>query len=195
MELPDGNKAEWDFVYHRMGAAAIHPVMKDGRNVMVRQYRNALERETLEIPAGCRDSKTEDTAYCAAREMEEETGYRSTNVKHLLSLRTTVAFCDEAVDIFVATDLEVGTRHLDEAESIDVEIYTLEELCDMIYEGIIQDGKTIAAIMEYAAAKKGGMGKHLNIKTWNKENVKGIGRKEKSKFFFFFFFLGDRNQY
>ena len=54
--------------------------MKDGRIVMVRQYRNALERETLEIPAGCRDSKTEDTAYCAAREMEEETGYRSTNV-------------------------------------------------------------------------------------------------------------------
>ena len=87
--------------------------------------------------------------------MEEETGYRSTNVKHLLSLRTTVAFCDEAVDIFVATDLEVGTRHL--------EIYTLEELCDMIYEGKIQDGKTIAAIMAYAAAKKGGMGKHLDL--------------------------------
>ena len=130
MELPDGNKAEWDFVSHRMGAAAILPVMKDGRIVMVRQYRNALERETLEIPAGCRDSK---------------------------------AFCDEAVDIFVATDLEVGTRHLDEAESIDVEIYTLEELCDMIYEGKIQDGKTIAAIMAYAAAKKGGMGKHLDL--------------------------------
>lgn len=51
MELPDGNKAEWDFVSHRMGAAAILPVMKDGRIVMVRQYRNALERETLEIPA------------------------------------------------------------------------------------------------------------------------------------------------
>ena len=102
MELPDGNKAEWDFVSHRMGAAAILPVMKDGRIVMVRQYRNALERETLEIPAGCRDSKTEDTAYCAAREMEEETGYRSTNVKHLLSLRTTVAFCDEAVVGFMA---------------------------------------------------------------------------------------------
>ena len=47
MELPDGNKAEWDFVSHRMGAAAILPVMKDGRIVMVRQDRNALERETV----------------------------------------------------------------------------------------------------------------------------------------------------
>ena len=158
----NGHQAKWDFIHHD-GAAAVLPVTEDGKILMVRQYRNALERETLEIPAGCRDSKTEDTAYCAAREMEEETGYRSTNVKHLLSLRTTVAFCDEAVDIFVATDLEVGTRHLDEAESIDVEIYTLEELCDMIYEGKIQDGKTIAAIMAYAAAKKGGMGKHLDL--------------------------------
>ena len=162
IQVPNGNIAEWDFIGHK-GAAAVVPVREDGKLLMVRQYRNALERETLEIPAGCRDSKMEDTAYCAAREMEEETGYRSTNVKHLLSLRTTVAFCDEAVDIFVATDLEVGTRHLDEAESIDVEIYTLEELCDMIYEGKIQDGKTIAAIMAYAAAKKGGMGKHLDL--------------------------------
>ena len=162
MEINGDHTAVWDFIHHK-GAAAVVPVLEDGRILMVRQYRNALERETLEIPAGCRDSKTEDTAYCAAREMEEETGYRSTNVKHLLSLRTTVAFCDEAVDIFVATDLEVGTRHLDEAESIDVEIYTLEELCDMIYEGKIQDGKTIAAIMAYAAAKKGGMGKHLDL--------------------------------
>ena len=158
----NGHQAKWDFIHHD-GAAAVLPVTEDGKILMVRQYRNALERETLEIPAGCRDSKTEDTAYCAAREMEEETGYRSTNVKHLLSLRTTVAFCDEAVDIFVATDLEVGTRHLDEAESIDVEIHTLEELCDMIYEGKIQDGKTIAAIMAYAAAKEGGMGKHLDL--------------------------------
>lgn len=64
-------------LYPIVWRAAILPVMKDGRIVMVRQYRNALERETLEIPAGCRDSKTEDTAYCAAREMEEETGYRA----------------------------------------------------------------------------------------------------------------------
>lgn len=150
MEFPDGSHEEWDFISHRMGAAAILPVLPDGRIVMVRQYRNALERETLEIPAGCRDSRTEDTGLCAAREMEEETGYKSEHVEHLLSLRTTVAFCDEFVEIYVAKDLQPGTRHLDSAESIDVEIYSLDELCQMIYDGKIQDGKTVSAIMAYS---------------------------------------------
>lgn len=156
MQFPNGKKEEWDFVSHRMGAAAILPVLPDGRIVMVRQYRNALERETLEIPAGCRDSKSEDTGLCAAREMEEETGYKSCHVEYLLSLRTTVAFCDEFIDIYVAKDLEPGERHLDDAESIDVEIYTIEELCNMIYEGKIQDGKTVAAIMAYSNKLKQG---------------------------------------
>lgn len=75
-------------------------------------------------------------------------------MKHLLSLRTTVAFCDEAVDIFVATDLEVGTRHLDEAESIDVEIYTLEELCDMIYEGKFRMEKPLLQLWHMRQQKK-----------------------------------------
>lgn len=150
MEFPNGSREEWDFVSHRMGAAAILPVLPDGRIVMVRQYRNALERETLEIPAGCRDSKTENTGFCAAREMEEETGYKSDNVEYLLSLRTTCAFCDEFIDVYVARDLQLGTRHLDNAESIDVEIYTLDELCQMIYEGKIQDAKTVSAVMAYA---------------------------------------------
>ena len=94
------------------GAAAILPVLPDGRIIMVRQYRNALERETIEIPAGARDSKTEDTKVCATRELEEETGYRSHKVEFLLSLRTTVAFCDEHVDVYLATDLEkIGEQH------------------------------------------------------------------------------------
>ena len=155
MLLPNGKEESWDYVEHRKGAAAILPVLPDGRIVMVRQYRNALERETIEIPAGCRDSKTEDTSVCAAREMEEETGYKSKHVEYLLSLRTTVAFCDEFIDVYVATDLEQGKRHLDNAESIDVEIYTLDELCQMIYEGEVQDSKTVAAIMAYSNKIKG----------------------------------------
>jgi ADP-ribose pyrophosphatase len=150
MQLPDGGTEEWDFVSHRLGAAAVLPVMPDGRIVMVRQYRNALGRETIEIPAGSRDSRTEDTAVCAARELEEETGYRSENIEYLLSLRTTVAFCDEFIDVYLATGLKPGERHLDEGESIDVELYTIEELCDKVYAGEIQDSKTVAAIMAYS---------------------------------------------
>lgn len=150
MQLANGKMEEWDFVSHRMGAAAVLPVLPDGRVIMVRQYRNALERETLEIPAGCRDSIDEDTSLCAARELEEETGYRSDRIEFLLSLRTTVAFCDEFVDVYLARDLKRGTQHLDDAESIDVEIYTVEELCEKIYAGELQDSKTVAAVLAYS---------------------------------------------
>lgn len=151
MELPNGKTEEWDFVSHRMGAACVLPVLDDGRIILVRQYRNALERETLEVPAGCRDSLSEDTCVTAKRELSEETGYESDDITFLASLRTTVAFCDERVDVYLAQNLKPGKQHLDEAESIDVEIMTLEEAKRLIYSGTIQDSKTVAAIMAYAA--------------------------------------------
>ncbi len=150
MDVGEGKTEEWDFVAHRMGAACVLPVLPDGKILMVRQYRNALERDTLEIPAGCRDSLEEDTAICAARELEEETGYKSNKISFLLSLRTTVAFCNEMVDVYLAEELVPGRQHLDDAEDIRVEAFELETLCDMIYQGIIQDGKTVAAIMAYS---------------------------------------------
>ncbi|MCI9082304.1 MAG: NUDIX hydrolase [Lachnospiraceae bacterium] len=149
MELPDGKIEKWDYVEHRKGAAAVVPVLPDGRLLLVRQYRNALERFTLEIPAGSRDSVSEPTIECASRELEEETGYRCDNLEFLLSLRTTVAFCNEMVDVYVARNLIPSEQHLDEGEFIDLEPYTLEELCDLIYQGVIQDGKTVAGIMAY----------------------------------------------
>lgn len=151
MQFSNGKTEEWDFVAHRMGAAAILPILPDGRLLLVRQYRNALERETLEIPAGCRDSLTEDTKVTALRELEEETGYRCNKVSFLFSLRTTVAFCNEHVDVYLAQELEKGEQHLDDAESIDVETYTFEEVSRMIQDGKIEDSKTIAAIMTYGA--------------------------------------------
>jgi len=74
--IPNGNVAKWDFIGHK-GAAAVVPVTADGRILMVHQYRNALDRETLEIPAGGRDSVDEPYIDCAARELEEETGYKT----------------------------------------------------------------------------------------------------------------------
>ena len=147
--IPNGNVAKWDFIGHK-GAAAVVPVTADGKILMVHQYRNALDRETLEIPAGGRDSVDEPYIDCAARELEEETGYRSEDVDFLISIRTTVAFCNEKIDIYVAHNLIKSHQHLDEDEFINVEAYTVDELMDMIYDTTIQDSKTICAIMTYA---------------------------------------------
>ena len=149
MELPNGKTEEWDFVSHRKGAAAVVAVREDGKLLMVRQYRNALERMTLEIPAGARDSVTEDTKVCAARELEEETGYRSDNLEFLINVATTVAFCNERIDIYLARDLQPSRQHLDENEFLDVYEYSPEELVNMVYSGEICDAKSIAAILAY----------------------------------------------
>ncbi len=148
MEFANGSSEEWDFIHHD-GAAAVIPVRKDGKILMVRQYRNALERETLEIPAGKLDAPGEPGIQCAARELEEETGYRSDRLEKLLTLRTTVAFCDERIEIFLARDLIPSKQHLDENEYVEVEAYTLDELKQMIFGGKIEDSKTIAAILAY----------------------------------------------
>lgn len=149
MQMPDGKVVKWDFISHRKGAAAVVPVMDDGKILMVRQYRNALERMTIEIPAGARDHTSEDTKVCAARELEEETGYRSGRLEFLISLKPTVAYDNEFIDIYVATDLQPGKRHPDPYEFIELEPMALDDLCEKIYAGEIQDGKTVAALMAY----------------------------------------------
>lgn len=149
MELPNGKIEKWDYVEHRNGAAAVVAVLPDGRLLMVRQYRNALDRFTLEIPAGARDSALEPTIECARRELEEETGYRCDNLEFLLSLKTTVAFCNELIDVYTARELVPSKQRLDEGEFIELEPHSLEELCDLIYQGVIQDAKTVASIMAY----------------------------------------------
>ena len=148
VEVPNGNVVEWDFIGHK-GAAAVVPVREDGKILMVRQWRNALDRYTLEIPAGGLNGAEEPAIQAAARELEEETGYRSDELEHLISLRTTVAFCNEKIEIFVAKNLKPSRQHLDEDEFIDVKAYDADELCEMIYRGEIEDGKTIAAVMSY----------------------------------------------
>lgn len=147
VELPDGKLAVWDFVGHN-GAAAAVGVLEDGRLLMVRQYRNALDRYTLEIPAGGLNPN-EPTIDAAARELEEETGYKCGKIEKLITIRTTVAFCNEKIDIYLATNLERTCQHLDEDEYVNVELHTLEELEQMIYDGVIEDSKTIASILAY----------------------------------------------
>lgn len=145
----NGHEAKWDFIHHN-GAAAVVAVTEQGKLLMVRQYRNALDRYTLEIPAGALDYPEEPKIECAYRELEEETGFRTERLEYLLSINTTIAFCDEAIDVFLARDLIPSIQNLDPDESITVEEWELKDLLELIYTGKMTDGKTVASILTYA---------------------------------------------
>ena len=149
--VPNGNEVKWDIIDHK-GAAAVVAVREDGKLLMVRQYRYALGRETIELPAGGLNGREEPTKLAAIRELQEETGYISADMEFLTSIYTTVAFCNEKIDIYLARNLKTrGEQHLDEDEFINVEAYSVEELKQMIFESRIQDSKTICGILTYAA--------------------------------------------
>ena len=135
-----GHVTHWDFIHH----------MEAGRLLMGRQYRHALSRFTLEIPAGKRDSEEEDFLLCAKRELEEETGYKCENLELLLWVNTTVAFLDEKIAIYLAKDLKKGQQCFDEDEEIFLEAWALEDLLKLISDWKMTDSKTVAAIQAYA---------------------------------------------
>ncbi len=153
IQLPDGKTQRYDFIEHK-GAAAVLPVKDNGKILMVKQYRNALDRFTIELPAGARNTSTEPTIECAKRELEEETGYKSDNLELLISLKTTIAFCNEMIDVYVARDLVKTEQNLDEGEYVDILEFDIEELVEMVYNYTIQDSKTVSAIMAYYAKVK-----------------------------------------
>ena len=159
MELPDGKTTIWDFIAHD-GAAAIVPVLDDGRILMVSQYRNTAQRAMLEIPAGKKDSPDEAGDACAARELQEETGYRAGKLEKLTTIYPSVAYCGETIDLYAASQLTPASQHLDEDEYLNVEAYTLDELVQLIMNGTIDDAKTIAAILMYK--EKAGAGNSAN---------------------------------
>lgn len=147
MELPDGSTQQWDHIDHK-SAAAVVPVLPDGRIILVRQFRNSLDKYTLEIPAGGIEAG-ESTMTAAKRELEEETGYKSESFEPLINTAIAVAYCNEIIDIYVAKNLVKSEQHLDAGEFIDVEFYTIEELQHMILTGVIEDSKTISAVLAY----------------------------------------------
>ena len=145
------HEAVWDFIHHD-GAAAVVAITEEGKILMVHQYRNALNRFTLELPAGKVDSPGEERRLCAFRELEEETGMRvdaPEDLEFLIRVDTTVAFCDEQIDVFVARNLKAARQHLDEGEALNVEAWALSDLLSMIYRGEIKDSKTVSGILAY----------------------------------------------
>lgn len=146
--LPNGKKVEWDLIKH-IGAAAIIPVDENGKIIMVKQYRNAADSITLEIPAGVLDDKEEDPIVCAHRELEEETGYTTNNMSFLYKFYSSIGICNEIIHIYVAKDLVKTQQNLDEDEFVEIYRYDLNELLDMCFDGRIIDNKTISALLAY----------------------------------------------
>jgi ADP-ribose pyrophosphatase len=142
--LPNGATVELEIIHHP-GAAAVVPMKDDRTVVLIRQYRHAVGGFIYEIPAG-KLHLGEDPRDCAARELEEEIGYRAAIFEHLLSFYTTPGFTDELIHIYRATGLTRGKQDLGTDEVLEVVELPLVAAIDRIADGTIRDGKTIVGL-------------------------------------------------
>lgn len=150
--LPNGATIELEVIRHQ-GAAAVVPLTEKGTVLLIRQYRHAAGGYIYEIPAGKVDPG-EDPLHCAARELEEEIGYRASQLDHLATFFTTPGFTDEVISVYLATGLVHGTQHLDRDEVLEVIEMSLEEALRRIGDGTIRDGKTIIGLQTAFLARQ-----------------------------------------
>lgn len=145
VELPDGRRALRDVVRHP-GAVAIVALTEEGRICLVRQYRTALGRVTVEIPAG-KLSAGEDPLECASRELLEETGMVAEKMAFLTTIASSDGFCDELIHIYMATGLNFAKSSPDDDEFINVDLVEVGELVDAVLDGRIEDAKTVVGAL------------------------------------------------
>jgi ADP-ribose pyrophosphatase len=147
--LSDGARYERGFIEHP-GAVVVLPVMArqgGGYDVMmIRQYRPALGRAILEVPAGTRDGG-ESWLSCAQRELQEETGYRAASLMPLGEIWPAPGITDERMALFIAADLTADPRPMDVDEEIATETWPLEELAAMALDGRLEDGKSVVVVL------------------------------------------------
>ena len=144
VRLPNGHTIDLEVIRHP-GASAVVPMKEDGTVVLIRQFRHAANGIIYEIPAGKLHPK-EDPLDCAARELEEEIGYKAGRFELLSSIFTAPGFADEVIHVYVATALTRGTQNLDQDEVLEVVEIPLREAIAKIEDGTIRDAKTIVGL-------------------------------------------------
>lgn len=144
--LPDGNKGVREVVRHP-GAVCVLPLTEDGEVIFVNQFRYALNKVTLEVPAG-KLEKGEDPTEAALRELSEETGIEAKKIVPMGALYTTPALMDEIIYMYIATDLSQGEQHLDEDEFVNAIKIPLDKAVEMVMNGEIRDAKTQTMILK-----------------------------------------------
>jgi len=147
VELPDGNRATRELIKHP-GAVAVIPITAEGKLILVEQYRKALGRSLVEIPAGKIDPG-EAPEVTAVRELEEETGYGAKEFSYIQSFATSPGFADEIIHLYLAQGLYIidDPAEGDEDEFIELLEVTIEQAEDMVATGKIFDAKTAFAVL------------------------------------------------
>ena len=143
--LPNGRKATREVVDHQP-AVVVVPVDADGNVVLVRQYRYPVATELLEAPAGVVE-KGEAPRDCAQRELQEEIGYRAGSLESLGQFWSSPGFCTELMYAYIGQDLEPSALEPDADENIEIEKVPLSTVAGLIQKGVIQDAKSIAALL------------------------------------------------
>ncbi|HML22634.1 MAG TPA: NUDIX hydrolase [Aggregatilinea sp.] len=154
VKLPNGAEAQREIVQHP-GAVAMIPLLDDGRVVMVRQFRLAANKITLEIPAGTLHGG-EDPAEAAARELQEEIGFKPGKLVRLGGHYTAPGYTTEYIHLYLATELESSRLDLDEDEFLEIEMIPLDEALRRVDNGEFEDGKTMIGLMMAARRQANG---------------------------------------
>ena len=144
-DTPDGRPIVRDMIEHP-GAAVILPVLDDGRVILIRNVRRTVNKTLWELPAGTLEPN-EAPEVCAARELEEETGYRAENLEPLTAFFASPGILNERMHGYVATGLTKTAQSLDHDEEIEVFPLPEWEIRDMLKQGHIEDGKSIALLL------------------------------------------------
>lgn len=145
VEEPGGVRATREVVRHK-GSVACLPVHRDGRVVLVRQYRHTVSAYVWELPAGRLDARESPEAG-ARRELEEEVGLRAGRLEKLVEFWTTPGFCDEAMHLYRATELQQVLARPEADERIEVLTTSFAEARKMIDRGDVREGKTLVALL------------------------------------------------
>lgn len=145
VQLPNGVESQREIVTHR-GAVCIVALVTEDTVLMVRQFRLAAGRVLLEIPAGTMEAGENPDA-CAARELEEETGFKPGALRELFRAFLSPGYSTERIHAYLATGLTDGTVHLDAGENVRVVKVPIADIDRMISAGEIEDAKSVAALM------------------------------------------------
>lgn len=144
VRLPDGASSTREFIVHP-GAVVILPVFDNGDILLERQFRYPLHRTFIELPAG-KNEPGEDTLATGQRELLEETGYRAESWTKLITLHPCIGYSDEAIDLYLARDLQYQGAHLDAEEFLETFRLPLDAALERVRRGEITEVKTIIGL-------------------------------------------------